>query len=133
MFNPWLETTRQGINIYLTLLSGRAACTDGQRIWLDARLTRIEATCSLTHELLHIHAGHGCTQNSAVEAKIREGVARALIPLPAILSRAQSQEHPATIAEDFNVTLPVLADRMTTLTGHERAQLRAATIPHVTA
>lgn len=133
MFDPWFETTYRGIRIYLAHLAGRSACTDGKHIWLDARLTRIEARCSLTHELFHILAGHDCAQNSYAEARIRRSVARALIPLPAILARAQSQEHPATIAEDLEVTLPVLTDRMTTLTRIERAQLRAATLPHVAA
>lgn len=133
MFDPWFETTRRGIRIYLTRLTGRSACTDGYRIWLDARLTRIEARCSLTHELAHILAGHCCTQNDCTETRIRARVARTLVPLPAVLARAQSQEHPATIAEDLEVTLPVLTDRMTTLTSRERAQLRAATLPHVVA
>ncbi|WP_436593992.1 hypothetical protein [Rothia koreensis] len=64
---------------------------------------------------------------------MRERVARLLTPIHAILARAQSQEHPADIAEDLDVTLAVLTDRMTTLTHHERAQLRAATFPYVTA
>lgn len=133
MFDPWFETTYRGIRIYLAHLRGRSACTDGTHIWLDARLTRVEARCSLTHELIHFLRGHQCTQCAWIEARVRERVARLLTPIHAILARAQSQEHPADIAEDLNVTLAVLTDRMTTLTHHERTQLRDATLPHVVA
>lgn len=133
MFDPWFETTYRGIRIYLAHLAGRSACTDGTHIWLDAHLTRIEARCSLTHELLHILRGHQCAQCVGMEKCVRERVARLLTPFQAILARAQSQEHPADIAEDLDVTLAVLTDRMTTLTDHERAQLRDATLPHVVA
>lgn len=133
MFDPWFETTCRGIRIYLAHLRDRSACTDGTHIWLDAHLTRIEARCSLTHELIHVLRGHQCAQCAGIEKCVRERVARLLTPIHAILARAQSQEHPADIAEDLDVTLAVLTDRMTTLTHHERAQLRAATFPYVTA
>ncbi|WP_178945940.1 ImmA/IrrE family metallo-endopeptidase [Kocuria sp. TGY1127_2] len=133
MFDPWFETTYRGIRIYLAHLRGRSACTDGRHIWLDVRLTRVEARCSLTHELIHMILGHQCTQCAWIEARVRERAARLLAPISAILARAQSQEHPADIAEDLDITLAVLTDRMTTLTTTERSQLREATLPHLVA
>lgn len=85
--DPW-ETVADDARLSVTparLPDGMAWATDGAgRIWLDGRLTATERRCVLTHELVHVEAGHYVHQTKAVEAWVREQTARRLIPLEAL-------------------------------------------------
>lgn len=54
VLDPW-ETVAADARLTVTT----ARLTDGAgRIWLDGRLTATERHCVLTHELVHVEAGH---------------------------------------------------------------------------
>lgn len=48
-------------------------------IALDSRLTWVEARCTLAHEYCHYVAGHECSQDAHVEARVDEQAARLLV------------------------------------------------------
>lgn len=73
MFDPWVLTDDHGIEVIRVPSQSLSGCTDGQRIWLDGRLTDTEARCALTHELVHISRGHKSHQSPASEASVRAG------------------------------------------------------------
>ena len=87
-FDPW-DTIAAAARLIVAarrLPDGMAGATDGAgRIWLDDRLTTTERGCVLTHELVHIEAGHHGHQTEAVETWVREQTARRLITLKAHL------------------------------------------------
>lgn len=99
----------QHIDIHATRLNRAAAYTDGiKHIWIDYTLTRIEARCALTHELMHIARGDTCA-TSRHERRTRRATALALLPgVPDTPKDIPLQ----AIADENNVTLPVLTDRI---------------------
>lgn len=126
MFDPWALTYDDGIEVIRTPLQGLSGCTDGRRIWLDSRLTSIEARCALTHELVHINRGHDSHQSPASEASVRAATARLLIPWDAITAHAGSQLNVWHLAQELGVTERVLSDRLRYASAQELQALRGA-------
>lgn len=126
-FDPW-ETVADDARLSLTtarLPDGMAGATDGAgRIWLDDRLTATERRCVLTHELVHIEAGHHGHQTETVEAWVREQTARRLIPLEALQPWRSWQGTLWQLADELGVTHDVLLDRLRTASAGERSVLR---------
>lgn len=126
-FDPWKTVADEAWLSVTTarLPTGMAGATDGTgRIWLDDRLTTTERRCVLTHELVHIEAGHHGHQAEAVEAWVREQTARRLIPLEALQPWRSWQGTLWHLADELGVTHDVLADRLRTASAGERAVLR---------
>ncbi|GAA1046090.1 ImmA/IrrE family metallo-endopeptidase [Rothia amarae] len=97
------------IEIHPTHLTHAAAYTDGIKcIWIDRTLTRIEARCAITHELMHIARGDTCA-TSKRERRARRATALALLPrIPHGIKDMPLQ----TVADEHNVTPAVLTDRI---------------------
>lgn len=126
MFDPWALTDGHDIEVIRVPLQGLSGCTDGRRIWLDARLTDTEARCALMHELVHISRGHDSHQSPASEASVRAATARLLIPWDAITAHIGSQLDEWHLAQEIGVTTHVLADRLKYASVEELRALRAA-------
>ncbi|MFI7483274.1 ImmA/IrrE family metallo-endopeptidase [Kocuria sp. M1R5S2] len=110
--DPWTVLPPH-ITVHHVRLDRLSAVTDGHStIWLDDRLTEIEARCALMHEALHLLMGHDGHQPAAVESKVREGTARLLIPLSALWEVRHWQGAWQGLAEHLGVTTEVLADRL---------------------
>ena len=63
------------ITVHPLELKRLSAVADGHStIWLDQRLTVVEARCALAHELVHLELGHDGHQPSAIEASRRSTV-----------------------------------------------------------
>lgn len=112
MFDPWAITYDRGIEVSRILLQDLSGCTDGRRIWLDSRLTDIEARCALTHELVHISYGHDSHQSPTIEDRVRADTARLLVPWDAITAHTGSQLDDWHLAQELGVTTHVLTDRL---------------------
>ncbi|MHA7293904.1 ImmA/IrrE family metallo-endopeptidase [Arthrobacter sp. HLT1-21] len=113
MYDPWQDVeSNLNLEVVLTLLpEGMAGCTDGQTIYMEERLTAREQRCVLTHELVHVFAGHTGTQPETVEESVRQETARILISHEALSSTLRRSRSVAEIAEDLDVTVLVLKDR----------------------
>lgn len=96
-------------DIITTKLDNAVAYTDGiNNIWIDSRLTCTERRCALVHESRHIHYGDTCHSEKAERRARRE---TALILLP-ILPVVHDDFTPYLVAEDYDVTLSILMDRL---------------------
>lgn len=115
------------ITVHMTQLPTLSAMTDGQStIWLDERLTKVEARCALMHEIVHIAYGHAGHQPPMIERKVRAETARRLIPFERLLTVRHWQGDLHGLAEDLGVTDAVLHDRLRLATVEERAALEEA-------
>lgn len=126
-FDPWTVVARhEGLRVIAARLpDGLAGATDGTgRIWLDDRLTETEQRCVLTHELVHVEAGHHGHQTPAVEQWVREQTARRLISLEDFLPWRAWQGTLWQLADELGVTHDVLTDRLRTASAGERLPLR---------
>lgn len=111
------------------LPDGYAGMTDGTgRIWLDDRLTTIERRCALTHELVHVEAGHAGHQGECTEHWVREQAARLLVPMDNLLPWRTWQGTLWQLSEELGVTHAVLTDRLNTASPGEWELLRAARV-----
>lgn len=123
-FNPWALAHEWGLTVHYDHLNDARGYTDGIRtIWLDHRLTRTEARCSLTHELFHVVAGHYGHQPPTVEEQVRAMTARYLVPWPYLRRYWDSQVEVYDAADELAVTVDVLADRIRYAHPAEVAQL----------
>lgn len=114
MFDPWELAHRvPGLTVTITRLPDRIyGATDGRTIYLDNRLTEREMRCVLTHELVHLDAGHESCQPPSVERDVRLRTAQALVS-EAMLKRTLAWTGcPHEAAEELHVTVPVLRDRI---------------------
>lgn len=114
MFDPWELAHRiPGLTVSITRLPDRLyGATDGRTIYLDDRLTEREMRCVLTHELVHLDAGHETCQPPAVERAVRHRTADLLIPADLLGVTLQWTTCPHEAAEELQVTVPVLRDRV---------------------
>lgn len=114
MFDPWELAHRiPGLTVSITRLPDRLyGATNGRTIYLDDRLTEREMRCVLTHELVHLDAGHETCQPPAVERAVRHRTARALISEAMLDSTLAWTKCPHEAAEELHVTVPVLRDRL---------------------
>ena len=102
-----------GLEVKVTRLPAfLQGCTDGRVIYLDDRLTEREKRCALTHELVHMDMGHDECQPPAVERVVRHATALLLIPESMLDHTLQWTTCPYEAAEELNVTVPVLRDRV---------------------
>ncbi|UTT41334.1 ImmA/IrrE family metallo-endopeptidase [Glutamicibacter mishrai] len=115
--NPWIEIH------HVRMPEGKPGATDGQRIiWLDERLTARERRCVLTHELIHLQYEHSECQAPKVERRVRTETSHLLIPWPE-LAKVQIADL-SSLAEELNVTVQVLEDRLFALSPLEVDLLR---------
>jgi hypothetical protein len=118
--DPWAVLPPH-ISIHHMELERLSAVTDGHStIWLDERLTEIEARCALAHELVHLELGHVGHQPPAVEDKVRQRTARWLVPFSKLWRVRHWQGPIHGLAEDLGVTPAVLRDRLRWSTHEER-------------
>lgn len=104
-----------------------AASNGVDRVWIDPLLNDDEIRCALAHELLHLEEKHVGCQTPAVEQRVRDEVARRLIPIEELCAAAAWTRSRTELCEELRVTDLVLLDRLRTLTDEELAQLREAT------
>lgn len=127
MVDPWAEIsgTPPHVTVHHTRLEQVAAVTDGHStIWLDERLSELEARCALMHELVHLRFGHAGHQPESIERKVCERAARLLIPFEWLYRVRHWQGRPDTLAEDLGVTPAVLRDWLRWLTEDEERRVR---------
>jgi len=101
--------------VFGRLPDGVHGYTDGEQIFLDDRLTPVQAHCTLAHELVHVEWGHTSKQLEAVEMAVRYETAKRLLPLDRIGSCNKTGPL-SEIAKELGVTKRVLMDRAATLT-----------------
>lgn len=128
MFDPWAVTDKRSIPVHRIPLRLASGCTDGRRVWLDERLTDVEARCALTHELVHISRGHDRHQPTAVEDLVRAETARLLVPWDVVIEHIGSQLDQWHLAQELGVTERVLVDRLHFASAVELQALRGAEI-----
>lgn len=125
MFDPWsIVGANSWIEIHHVLMpEGKPGATDGKKIiWLDQRLTARERRCVLTHELIHLQYEHGECQAPKVERRVRTETAHLLIPWPELVKVHVADL--SSLAEELNVTVQVLEDRLFALSPLEVELLR---------
>lgn len=129
-FGPWKTVCASPRLKMMTerLSDGLAGVTVGAgRIWLDDRLTEVERQCVLTHELVHMEAGHEGHRPEAVKRWVREQVVRRLVRLEGLLLWSAWPGALWELAEELGVvTHCVLVDRLQMATTMEREQLCAS-------
>lgn len=93
-------------------------------ILLDKRLTRVEARCTLAHELIHVLDGHEACHDPRgdrrQERDADDAAARWLIDVRALSDAVLWSRHPSELAFELNVDLRTLKVRLDTLTEEER-------------
>jgi hypothetical protein len=94
---------------------------------MDPRLNDVESRCALAHELYHVEQRHVGCQPPCVEQRVRDEVARRLIPIDMLCAAAAWTRSRIELCEELRVTDLVLLDRLRSLTYDELAQLREAT------
>lgn len=131
-FDPWAEIRRiTSLRVHTIRLPDLLhGCTDGKSIYLDDRLTPMERRCVLTHELVHLWAGHNTCQPPAVERAVREETARLLIPLAFLREYLPWTRCPWELADELHVTETVLRDRLEALSEGERHMLARVDMHH---
>jgi hypothetical protein len=95
--------------------------TDGERIFVDDRLTAEQLMCTLMHESIHIERGQGTKQLESEEMAVRYETARRLLPLDRIAGVCKSGPLSQT-AKLLGVTKRVLMDRAATLTDSQASE-----------
>ena len=124
IFSPQEAADRLGITVITERLPYDYGCTDGSHtIWLDDRLTPVERRCVLTHELFHVMHGHHHGQPRRIEEQIHAATARWLVPWPYLLAAIGEQVTEFDMAEQLNVTVEVLRNRLRHATPAELATL----------
>lgn len=121
MQNVWgmLRTLAHAIVIWNRPYPDIVAATDGRRIWIDPNLTTAERRCFLAHEAFHIQYGHEGCQTPAVERQVCLEVARFLVSFEDLQRVACWSTNSAEMAEELDVTEPVIIDRLATLNGEQ--------------
>lgn len=116
LFNPWHEVR---FNDSMVLVYERMpdsdllGCTDGVgTIWLDTRLSYVQARCTLAHELVHIDYGHRGHQDETVEASVRLEAARGLVDWGDMILAFMWGTSMDQVACELAVTEHVLMDRL---------------------
>lgn len=116
---------RIGVLVVSVRLPGfLVACTDGNTIWVDDRLTLRERHCAIVHELVHIEAGHRECQPASVERKVRRLAAGRLVSWEAAWEHAAWAHSLDELAEELFVTMSVLSDWIGTLSHDARVILQ---------
>jgi hypothetical protein len=95
--------------------------TDGERIFVDDRLTAEQLLCTLLHESIHIERGQGTKQLESEEMSVRYETARRLLPLDRLVGVCKSGPLSQT-AKLLGVTKRVLMDRAATLTDSQASE-----------
>lgn len=114
-----------GVRVVAARLPGLlVAATDGRTIYYDERLTLREKRCAITHELVHIEAGHRECQPPAVEKKVRVLAAHRLVSWEAVWEHAPWANSIDELAEDVMVTKSVLSDWIASLPAETRMVLQ---------
>ena len=103
--------------VFGRLPDGVHGYTDGERIFVDDRLTAAQLLCTLVHEGIHIERGHTTRQLEAVEMSVRYETARRLLPVERIGSCKGSKL--SEVAKGLGVTKRVLMDRAACATDEE--------------
>mgnify|MGYP000933421466 FL=1 len=84
---------------------------------VNARLSRAEERCTLTHEIIHAERGPVPAHHAAREERLVDAeAARRLIPLDALLEAVRWACCPAEAAEALGVDVPTLLTRVETAT-----------------
>lgn len=109
-FDPWAWVEYHRTPILRTRLAHARAYTDGHHVWLDTALTRTEARCSLTHEIVHLMAGHCSHQAPKEEWKVRAHTAQLLIPDIEVVQSWWGDVW--QLADELDVTPCVIRDRV---------------------
>jgi hypothetical protein len=128
--NPWqaLAANWPWIQVYVRNLPERW----GQTIWDGAKphielahdLGPIQQRCTLTHEMFHLEFGEPCRSFcDDNERKVIDATARWLLPDVGELGGALARSDVHAAAEQLEVTVAVLADRITMLSHDESGQL----------
>lgn len=123
-YDPWTHARALGAGVHVTRLpDGYRAVTDCRRVWLDDRLTAVEARCALAHELVHVEFGHDGPQPETIERQVTLVAARRLIPWGHLTPYLGSQYTPHHVAEDLGVTEETVHHRIHHATLDELADL----------
>jgi gp43 len=117
MYDPW-EGVPSGWTVTRAAIATRGYCDHSRRlIVVNARLSRAEERCTLTHEIIHAERGPVPAHHAAREERIVDAeAARRLIPLEALLEAVRWACCPAEAAEALGVDVPTLLARIATLT-----------------
>ncbi len=102
-------------DVYIHWTDGLPVCvralTDGRRrIWMDQTMMWFEARSTLAHELEHIARGHTSAQPASEERRVRAATANRLVPLKAL--RAALSKHERALADEFDVDVETMRDRL---------------------
>lgn len=119
MFDPGLAVRSQQKTIRVIrsrdMPSDLLGSTNGiDKIWLNRNIltTKVDERCTLTHELVHLMAGHEGHQPEAVERRVRHQAAALLITAEALLDGMRWTSDLYELAECLAVTPPVMRDRL---------------------
>lgn len=100
---------------------------DLKTIILATGLLQVQRRCTLAHELAHFRLGHtACAdRRSARRQEVEAEViaARWLIPLEALVRARLATAHPAELADELWVDVPLLDARLASLTRDEERTL----------
>lgn len=125
-FHPWRAFRDSPLTLRRARLPDRMrAGLIGDVVWMDDRLLQAERRCAVLHEMRHHQLGHEGPQPSAVEAQVRQWVARTLIPMELLLDKLAWTEDLDELASECWVDRQTLMARLDSLTEGERAQVVA--------
>ena len=115
-FDPWEAAKQAGIPVTITRLPGyMRGCTDCAQIWVDDRLTTAEARSTLTHELVHVWAGHTTCQPPKIERWVRQKTAELLVCRVKLADTARWARSTYELAEELSVSEQVILDALAQL------------------
>lgn len=104
--------------------------TDGHRIWLNPRLSRVGRRCTLEHERVHVERGIAPPWLEDREERIVNAIAsKRLLPIDhliEVLVWTHNTGSRAVLAWYLDVDLSTLDTRLRTVTEEERAAIEAA-------
>lgn len=130
LHHPWrhLAENHPTVRVVWACLSGGArGYTDGQRIWIDPRLTQAQRRVTVCHETIHIERGF-IPADDAEERIVEQLTAERLITTGQLVDaiRWHRSVTPGTlvaIAETLWVDAATVQCRLDTMTGRERGEV----------
>lgn len=128
LHNPWrhLAVHHPGVRVIWTRIPGATrGFTDGERIWLDDRLTQVQRRVTVCHETIHIERGI-IPADSLEEARVNRLVAQRLISTDQLVDALRWHRHPSlpSLADNLWVDVATVKCRLDTMPEQEQSAIQ---------
>lgn len=126
--HPWRGLRRlTHVTLVWAHLDGCLGESDGRcLIRMDPRQYQTQRRCTLAHELEHLRRGHTGPVTAAEERRVRQAVARYLVPLDALVDALLWSLDEHDLADELFVDVQVVQDRLAGLADGEKGEIKQA-------